>query len=166
MHRNMLQSAVCSALVTGLAAALTACGGGGGSSSANPPQGISQVALPLTLSDASSDDWATIGVKRAQHRAGAPGRRRQRDRVDRAQPAPCVNLEQLDQLGEILGNVSVPPGTYTGAVLTVSANPGDVLLTVAENPAERLPGRWRHQHSRRSDPDPGKAGRSGNSPCR
>jgi len=31
-------------------------------------------------------------------------------------PAPFVNLEQLDQLGEILGNVSVPVGTYTGAV--------------------------------------------------
>jgi hypothetical protein len=50
-------------------------------------------------------------------------------------PAPYVNLEQLDQLGEILGNVSVPVGTYTGAVITIGANPGDLLLTVALHPA-------------------------------
>ena len=54
-------------------------------------------------------------------------------------PAPYINLEQLDQLAEILGNVNVPPGTYTAAVLTVSANPGDVLLTVAENPESGFP---------------------------
>jgi hypothetical protein len=33
----------------------------------------------------------------------------------------------------------VPPGTYTAALLTVSANPGDVLLTVAENPESGFP---------------------------
>jgi hypothetical protein len=54
-------------------------------------------------------------------------------------PAPYVNLEQLDQLGEILGNVSVPVGTYTGAVLTISANPGDLLLTVAADPESGFP---------------------------
>jgi hypothetical protein len=45
-----------------------------------------------------------------------------------------VNLAQLDQIAELLGNTSVPAGTYTGAVLTVSANAGDLLLTVAANP--------------------------------
>ena len=41
---------------------------------------------------------------------------------------------QLDQLNEILGNVSVPVGTYTAATITVSGNPGDVLLTVSADP--------------------------------
>jgi len=54
-------------------------------------------------------------------------------------PAPYINLEQLDQLGEILGNVSVPAGTYSGAVLTIAANPGDVLLTVAADPQSGFP---------------------------
>jgi hypothetical protein len=54
-------------------------------------------------------------------------------------PAPYVNLAQLDQLGEILGNVSVPVGTYSGAILTVAANPGDVLLTVASDPQSGFP---------------------------
>jgi len=53
--------------------------------------------------------------------------------------APYVNLEQLDQLGELLGNVSVPVGTYTAAVLTIGANPGDLLLTVAANPESGFP---------------------------
>lgn len=139
MHRNMLQSAVCSALVTGLAATLTACGGGGGSSSVNSPQGISLVSLPLTLSDASSDDWATIGVKVLSIALIPQGGGANVTVWTAPTPAPCVNLEQLDQLGEILGNVSVAPGTYTGAVLTISANPGDVLLTVAENPQSGFP---------------------------
>ena len=47
---------------------------------------------------------------------------------------PTINLEQLDQLGEILGNVSVPVGTYTGAVITVAGNPGDVMLTASADP--------------------------------
>ena len=59
--------------------------------------------------------------------------------MERAEPAPYVNLEQLDDLAEIIGNVSVPAGTYSGAVLTVAANPGDVLLTVAENPDSGFP---------------------------
>jgi hypothetical protein len=45
-----------------------------------------------------------------------------------------INLVQLDQLGEILGNVQVPAGTYTGAALTIAGNPGDVALTVSADP--------------------------------
>jgi hypothetical protein len=141
MRRNMLQSAVYTALVTGLAATLTACGGGGGggSSTVNSSQGISQVATPLALSDASSDDWATIGVKVLSIALVPQGGGANVTVWSAPTPVPCVNLEQLDQLGEILGNVSVPAGTYTGAVLTISANPGDVLLTVAENPESGFP---------------------------
>lgn len=119
----------------GIAAAwLTACGGGSGGSGAAPPPATSQSAnVPVVLSDASTEDWATIGVKVlsiALDKQGggsvvvytAPT------------PAPMVNLAQLDQLGEIIGNLSVPVGTYTGAVLTVSGNADDVLLTVAADP--------------------------------
>ena len=35
--------------------------------------------------------------------------------------------------------MSVPVGTYTGAVLTIGANPGDLLLTASENPASSFP---------------------------
>src|SRR5580658_10560660 len=138
MHRNMLQSAVYAALFTGLAAALTACSGGGGggsSGSLGSPQSNTQVVpVPLTLSDASSDDWATIGVKVLSIALVPQGGGSNVTVWTAPTPAPCVNLEQLDQLGEILGNVSVPVGTYTAVVLTISANPGDVLLTVSENP--------------------------------
>ena len=141
MHRNMLQSAVYTALLTGLTAALSACGGGGGdSSSTAASSGTSApLAMPLTISDASSEDWSTIGV-RVLSIALVPQNGGGNVTVWSAPtPAPYVNLEQLDQLGEILGNVSVPAGTYTAAVLTISANPGDVLLTVAENPESGFP---------------------------
>src|SRR5208282_5221366 len=54
-------------------------------------------------------------------------------------PAPVVNLVELDQLAELLGNTSVPVGTYTGAVLTVSGNASDILLTAAADPEAGFP---------------------------
>ncbi len=47
---------------------------------------------------------------------------------------PLINLVQLDQLGEIIGNASVTAGTYTDAKLTLSANPGDVTLVTSADP--------------------------------
>jgi Domain of unknown function (DUF4382)/Domain of unknown function (DUF5666) len=139
MHRNM-QNAVRAALFTGLTATLAACGGGGGSgSTGSTPGTTSQVTMPLSLSDASSDDWSTIGVRVLSIALVPQGGGSNVTVWSAPSPAPFVNLEQLDQLAEILGNVSVPSGTYTGAVLTVSANPGDVLLTVAENPESGFP---------------------------
>jgi hypothetical protein len=49
-------------------------------------------------------------------------------------PPPVVNLVELDQLSEILGNLTVADGTYTSANITISGNPGDVLLTVSADP--------------------------------
>jgi hypothetical protein len=45
-----------------------------------------------------------------------------------------VNLVELDQISEILANAAVPAGTYTGATLTLGANPGDVSLTASGRP--------------------------------
>ena len=137
MQRNMFSSARTSALITALTMVLAACGGGGssGGTTANPMTG----SVPLVISDASSDDWATIGVRVESIALVPQGGGSAVTVYTAASPAPYVNLEQLDQLGEILGNVKVPTGTYSGALLTVGANPGDVLLTVAANPESGFP---------------------------
>ncbi|MGC1520013.1 MAG: DUF4382 domain-containing protein [Steroidobacteraceae bacterium] len=117
-----------------VAALLAACGGGGGGSGTTPTMPAQTGNVAMMISDASTEDWATIGVK-VQSIALVPQGGGANVTVYTA-PAtvPVVNLAELDQIAEILGNASVPVGTYTGAVLTVSANPGDVLLTVAANP--------------------------------
>jgi Domain of unknown function (DUF4382) len=121
-------------------ASLAACGSGSGSadpagsgSSAAPTAQAGNVAL--MVSDAPAQDWALVGVK-VESIALVP----QGGGSDvtvysvSAASAPYVNLVELDQLSEILGNVSVPAGTYTGAVITVGGNPGDVLLTTSADP--------------------------------
>ena len=105
----------------------------------DPPGVTSQVNLPLALSDASSEDWAMVGVKVLSIALIAQGGGNAVTVWTAPSPVPYVNLEQLDQLGELLGNVGVPSGTYTGAVLTLAANPGDVLLRVSENPESGFP---------------------------
>jgi hypothetical protein len=118
-----------------IAGALTACGGGGSSGGMNPPTSAPQSAsVSMLVSDASSEDWATIGVKILSIALIPQGGGGNVTVYSAPSPAPMVNLAELDQIAEILGNVSVPAGTYSGAVLTVSANSGDVVLTVAANP--------------------------------
>lgn len=115
---------------------LAACGGGGGSTGTSSTSGSAPQSanVSMLISDASSEDWATIGVK-VLSIALVPQSGGANVTVYTAPtPAPLVNLAQLDQIAEILGNVSVPVGTYTGAVLTVSGNSGDILLTVAADP--------------------------------
>src|SRR2546427_7786862 len=62
MQRNILRSALYSALLIGLTAGLSGCGAGGSGSTTLTPTPMSGT-MSLTISDASSDDWATIGVK-------------------------------------------------------------------------------------------------------
>jgi hypothetical protein len=112
-------------------AAIAACGGGSSPTLTMQSQSGS---VPLLLSDASSEDWSTIGVKILSVALTPQGGGNPVTVFTAPSTAPVVNLVQLDQLGEILGNVSVPVGTYTDAVLTISANPGDVLLTAAADP--------------------------------
>jgi len=119
---------------------LAACGGGGdGNSGSGIGSGSSSSSvasnglLPLVISDASSQDWALIGVK-VMRIDLVPQGGGSNVSVYTPSTAAALNLAQLDQIGELLGNVSIPVGTYTGAVLTISANPGDVSLTVAADP--------------------------------
>jgi hypothetical protein len=136
MHRNMLHKAVSAALLAGV---LSACGGGGSSDPMGSSVGTNSATMPLTLSDASSEDWSLIGVKVLEIALAPQGGGSNVPVWTAPNPAPFVNLEQLDDLAEIIGNASVPAGTYSGAVLTVAANPGDVLLTAAENPESGFP---------------------------
>jgi len=91
-------------------------------------------ALPVIMSDASSEDWSLIAVKVLSIALMPQGGGTPVTVYTGPSQAPFVNLAQLDQIGELLGNASVPVGSYSGATLTVSANPGDILLTAAADP--------------------------------
>ena len=91
--------------------------------------------MPLVLAaDSSSRNWATVSIRvlsvtLTPQSGGAPVT------VYTASPsAPAINLEQLDHISQLLATVSPPPGIYTGAVVTVAANPGDVTLTSSDDP--------------------------------
>jgi len=133
----MLNQTIKLILAASLAGSLVACGGGGSSGigSTSTSNNVSQTAnVPLVVSDASSEDWATIGVKVLSISLTPQGGGSPVTVYTAPAPAPLINLEELDQLGEILGNISIPVGTYTGATLTVAGNQGDVVLTVAADP--------------------------------
>src|SRR5215469_17431180 len=139
MDRIMLRKAVCGALLTGLTVTLAACGGGGGSGGSNSMSSGTGT-VPVMLSDASSADWACVAVRVLSIALLPEGGGNPVTIWTAPMPAPYVNLEQLDQLSEIIGNAAdVPVGTYSGATLTIGANPGDVLLTVAANPEAGFP---------------------------
>jgi hypothetical protein len=123
-------------LALGVAGAvLAACGGSNGSASDPPPASTPQTANVLMLiSDASTEDWATIGVKVLSIALVPQGGGAKVTVYTAPMQVPTVNLAELDQIAEILGNVVVPVGTYTGAVLNVGANSGDVMLTAAADP--------------------------------
>lgn len=130
MKLTMLRYAACAAM----AAAIAACGSGSSSMSPSDTTTAQSANVPLIVSDASADDWALVGVKILSIALVPQGGGSNVTVFTAAADAPYLNLEQLDDLGEILGNVSVPVGTYTGAVISVGGNPGDVLLTVAADP--------------------------------
>jgi hypothetical protein len=135
-EKPVMVSNSCRLMALSLAGAVTAaCGGGSGGMAMDPPTSVPQSApMSMLISDASSEDWATIGVKILSIALVPQGGGANVTVYTAPSPAPIVNLAQLDQLAEILGDVSVPTGTYTGAVLTISANTGDILLTVAADP--------------------------------
>ena len=118
-----------------LLASLAACGGGGGSANSTtpPPSQTQSVMMPLSISDASAEDWALIGVGIRQISLTPQGGGTPVVIYSPATPT-AINLVELDQLGEVLGNVSIPEGTYSAATITISANPGDITLTTSAQP--------------------------------
>ena len=116
----------------------------------------------MLVSDASTEDWATIGVK-VLSIALVPQSGGSNVAVYTAPtPAPVVNLVELDQIAEILGNVSVPVGTYTGAVLTISGNSGDILLTTSADPEAGFAARRVDDDSRSRHTNSTHVGHAGN----
>ena len=133
MHPKLLRAAACATLL----GSLCACGGGSTGMSSNPvssdpPAQTTQMAM--IISDAPSDDWATVGVRIISISLTPQGGGSPVTVYTAPSTPPMVNLEQLDQIGEVLGNVTIPVGTYTGATIAVGANPGDVELVVAAEP--------------------------------
>lgn len=100
-------------------------GGGGGGQTGN---------VNMMVSDASTEDWATIGVKILSVSLISQGGGTPVNVFTAGGMPPTINLVELDQLGDLLGTFSVPAGTYKGAILTVSANQGDVTLVVSADP--------------------------------
>ncbi len=131
---------VYSRLVLGAASAALiffATGCSSGSSTNSNSGGSTQQqtgSLNLIVSDAPTDDWAVIGVKILSISLTPQGGGSDVTVYTAPSSAPTINLLQLDQLNEILGNVSVPVGTYSAATITVSGNSSDILLTASSSP--------------------------------
>ncbi len=119
------------ALIAALPLLLWGCSGNSSNSSNS---GAQNGQVSMMVSDDPMNDWAEIGVQvlsisLTPQGGGAPV-------VVYSAPTPVnmINLVELDQLADILDSVSVPAGTYTGATVTLGANPGDVALTASSNP--------------------------------
>src|SRR6202162_3385062 len=142
-----------------------AVGCGSGSSpvgSETPP--LQNGTVSMMVSDASTEDWATIGVKILAISLIPQGGGSAVNVYTAPSPAPVINLVELDQLGEIIGNLSVPAGTYAGASLTMGGNPGDVLLTAAPDPEAGFAGTPGATVPSNQIQIQGKTGGAGNSP--
>ncbi|HEV7967963.1 MAG TPA: DUF4382 domain-containing protein [Candidatus Acidoferrales bacterium] len=111
-----------------------ACGTSSSASSGSNGSGPQDGSVNMMVSDASTEDWATIGVKILNISLVPQGGGSPVNILTAGSSVPIINLVQLDQLGELFGTLSVPAGTYASAILTISANPGDVTLVVAADP--------------------------------
>src|SRR5271166_1295494 len=118
------------------AALITACGGGSGGSSMNPSTPVTPqtASVAVMLSDASTEDWSMIGVKVLSIALIPQGGGSNVPVYTAPSPVQPTNLVQLDNIADLLENATVPVGTYTGAVLTVSGNASDIVLTASPDP--------------------------------
>ena len=106
----------------------------GSTNTTSPPPPTQTGSVVVRVSDASTEDWATIGVRVLSISLTPQGGGSDVTVYTAPTPAPYINLLQLDQLSEILGNATVKAGTYTAVTLTVSGNPNDVILTASADP--------------------------------
>src|SRR5450432_4131523 len=113
------------------------CGCSSGSSPTSPGTPAPQAqngTVSMIVSDDSTEDWAGIDVKILSIALTPQGGGANVTVYTAPSPAPGINLVELDQLGEILGNITVPAGSYTAAQLIIGGNPGDVSLQVSADP--------------------------------
>jgi hypothetical protein len=130
MKSQTLNGVLFGLALTGLAA----CGGGSGSGSTTPIGSSQPGNVSLSVSDDAAEDWATIGVKLLSIALVPQGGGANVTVYTAPTNAPLVNLAELDQISDVLANAQVPAGTYTSAVLTISANSSDVVLTASTDP--------------------------------
>jgi hypothetical protein len=131
-----IPGAIVAMILTG---SLGGCGGGGGSGSITTPPPPASVHVPILLSDASSEDWSTIGVKVLSISLTPQGGGAAVTAYAAPSPAPVTNLAQLDSIADLVNTGSVPAGSYTDATVTLGANPGDVTLIVSADPEAGFP---------------------------
>jgi hypothetical protein len=122
-------SLVLACLATGILLTLVACAG-----RPNFNQAALTGTLGIVISDDSTEDWATIGVKILSVSLTPQGGGPAVIVYTAPSPVPTFNLVQLNNLGDLLANADVPHGTYTAATLTLGGNPGDVTLTASADP--------------------------------
>ena len=120
------------ALLMALPLLFAGCGSSNSSSSGSSSNPTGQIAM--MVSDDPINDWAEIGVKVLSISLQPQGGGTPVVVYTAPTPVNMINLVELDQLADILDSASVPAGTYTGAVVTLSANPGDVALTASSDP--------------------------------
>jgi hypothetical protein len=117
---------------------LAGCNGGSIASTTGTTQQAQTGTVNVLLSDDATEDWATIGVKVLSISLTPQGGGTAVNVYTAPSTPPMINLVQLDQLGEILGNATVPVGTYSAATLTLAANNTgsacDVSLVVSGDP--------------------------------
>src|SRR5579863_2538609 len=99
MRRSIMVRSTSRLLPAGIAALIAACGGGGsGGSSTAPPNQVAQTGnVSMVVSDASTEDWATIGVKVLSIALVPQGGGANVTVYTAPMAAPTVNLVQLDQ---------------------------------------------------------------------
>ena len=118
--------------VAALAIMISGCGSS--SNSSNGSSGSQTGQMAMMVSDDPMNDWAEIGVKVLSISLTPQGGGTPVVVYTAPSPVNMINLVELDQLADILDSVSVPAGTYTGATVTLGANPGDVALTASSDP--------------------------------
>jgi hypothetical protein len=123
-----------------LAVIVLALGCSGSSSSGDAPASSPTGSVAMSVSDASVEDWAVVGVKLLGITLTPQGGGTPVTILASPATAPMLNLVQLDNLSEVLGTAQVPVGTYTQATLTLSGNAGDVVLTAANSPSASFDG--------------------------
>ena len=111
-----------------------ACGSSSSADQGSGGGGTQDGSVNMMVSDASTEDWANIGVKILTISLVPQGGGSPVSVYTAPSPVPSTNLVQLDQLSDLLGTFTAPAGTYTGAILTISANSGDVTLIVSADP--------------------------------
>ena len=110
------------------------CSSSGNPSNNNNTGQTQSGTVNMMVSDASTDDWATIGVKILSIAFTPQGGGSPVTVYTAPSPTPVTNLVELDNLSDIVGSFNIPVGTYTGATFTISANPGDVTLITSADP--------------------------------